>query len=80
MEEIWRAGAAEAGVVSVDEAPNELAGLIHLLDEASPPLPEGSAVAVCALEQRTEMVAEIERRGGSEMTPAAVTRRVAGSS
>ena len=37
--EIWRAGAAEAGVVQVDESPDELSGLIHLLDEASPPLP-----------------------------------------
>ena len=25
-------------------------------------------IAVCALEQRAEMVAEIERRGGREMT------------
>ena len=64
MEEIWRAGAAEAGVVRVDESADELSGLILLLDEAAPPLPDGSAVAVCALEQRTEMAAEIERRGG----------------
>ena len=76
MEEIWRAGAAEAGVVLVDESPDELSGLIHLLDEASPPLPDGSAVAVCALEQRAEMVAEIQRRGGSEMTPDEVAARV----
>ena len=76
MEEIWRAGAAEGGVVQVDESPDELSGLIHLLDEASPPLPEGSAVAVCALEQRAEMVAEIQRRGGSEMAPAEVAARV----
>ena len=68
MEEIWRAGAAEAGVVQVDESPDELSGLIHLLDEASPPLPDGSAVAVCALEQRAEMVAEIAatRRSGDD--------------
>jgi len=76
MEEIWRAGAAEAGVVLVDESADELSGLIHLLDEASPPLPDGSAVAVCALEQRTEMVTEIEHRGGAEMTPAEVAHRV----
>ena len=31
MEEIWRAGAAEAGVVQVDESPDELSGLIQLL-------------------------------------------------
>ncbi|MET0865266.1 MAG: Mur ligase family protein [Nakamurella sp.] len=77
MEQLWRAGAAEAGVVSVDESIDEVAGLIHLLDEASPPLPAGSAVAVCALEQRVEMVAEINRRGGTEMTPAEVAERVA---
>ena len=77
MEEIWRAGAAEAGVVQVDESADELSGLILLLDEAEPPLPDGSAVAVCALEQRTEMAAEILRRGGAEMSPDEVARRVA---
>jgi len=77
MEQLWRAGAAEAGVLTVDESVDEVAGLIHLLDQASPPLPDGSAVAVCALEQREEMVAEIVRRGGAEMTPAAVAERVA---
>ena len=76
MERIWRAGAAEAGVVQVDESPDELSGLVHLLDEASPPLPPGSAVAVCALEQREEMAAVIAARGGSEMTPAEVSERV----
>jgi cyanophycin synthetase len=76
MERIWRAGAAEAGVVQVDESPDELSGLVHLLDEASPPLPPGSAVAVCALEQREEMAADIAARGGSEMTPAEVSERV----
>ena len=35
MEEIWRAGAAEAGVVQVDESPDELSGLIQLLDAAT---------------------------------------------
>jgi cyanophycin synthetase len=77
MEEIWRAGAAEAGVVTVDESPDELAGLIHLLDEAAPALPDGSAVAVCALEMREEMATEIGRRGGAEMTAAEVAERVA---
>ena len=75
MEEIWRAGAAEAGVVQVDESADELSGLILLLDEAEPPLPDGSAVAVCALEQRAEMAAEIQRRGGAEMSPAEVAAR-----
>ena len=78
MEQLWRAGAAEAGVVSVAEAPDELAGLIAVLDEDAPPLPGGSAVAVCALELRAEMVLEIERRGGAEMTPADIATRVAG--
>jgi len=76
MERLWRAGAAEAGVLTVDESVDELSGLIHLLDEVSPPLPDGSAVAVCALEQREEMAAEIGRRGGAEMTPAEVSARV----
>ena len=76
MEEIWRAGAAEAGVVLVEESPDELSGLIHLLDQASPPLPAGSAVAVCALEQRAEMAGEIARRGGAEMTTDEVAQRV----
>jgi len=77
MEQLWRAGAAEAGVVTVDESADELSGLIHLLDEASPPLPPGSAVAVCALEQRAEMAGEIARRGGAEMTATEVAQRVA---
>lgn len=76
MEAIWRAGAAEAGVLDVAESADELGGLIAMLG-ADPPLPRGSCVAVCALEQRPEMVAEIARRGGAEMTPAQVTERVA---
>jgi cyanophycin synthetase len=75
MEAIWRAGAAEAGVVQVDESPDELHGLLRFLD-AEPPLPAGSVVAVCALEQRAEMVAEIERRGGGEMSAPEVAERV----
>jgi cyanophycin synthetase len=75
MEEIWRAGAAEAGIVQVDESIDERSGLTRLLD-ADPRLPNGSAVAVCALEQREEMVAEIQRRGGAEMTPDEVAARV----
>ena len=77
----WRRSGGPApprpGWCQVDESPDELSGLTHLLDEASPPLPDGSAVAVCALEQREEMVAEIERRGGAEMTPDEVAARVA---
>ncbi len=77
MEQIWRSGAAEAGVVEVDETSDELSGLRHLLDDASPPLPEGSAVAVCALEQREQLAEEIVGRGGSEMSPDEVSERVA---
>jgi cyanophycin synthetase len=75
MEGIWRAGAAEAGVVDVAETPDELRGLTRVLD-ADPPLSGGSVVAVCALEQRREMVQEIARRGGGEMSPDEVAHRV----
>ncbi len=75
MEAIWRAGAAEAGVVDVTESADELSGLVAALD-AAVPLPDGSVVAVCALEQRAELVAEIERRGGGEMSPDEVAERV----
>ena len=64
MEAIWRAGAAEAGVVQVDEIRRRAIRSEHELLDADPPLPDGSVVAVCALEQREEMVAEIQRRGG----------------
>ena len=77
----WRSSGGPApprpGWCTVDESVDELSGLIHLLDAGAPPLPDGSAVAVCALEQREEMVAEIVRRGGAEMTPAEVAERVA---
>lgn len=79
MERIWRAGAAEAGVVQVDETVDEVNGLLHLLDQTSTPLPAGSAVAVCALEQRERMVELINARGGREMTPDQVSERVAAS-
>jgi len=75
MEALWRAGAAEAGVLDVAESADELGGLTALLD-ADPPLPDGSCVAVCALEQRAELVDEIIRRAGAEMTPAQVAERV----
>ena len=73
MEELWRSGAAEAGVLDVAEEPDELAALIRLLDST---LVAGSAIAVCALEQRAEMAAEIVRRGGAEMTAAQIADRV----
>jgi len=73
MEAIWRAGAAEAGVVDVGESADEFSGLTRLLDAG---LPTGSVVAVCALEQRTQMVGEIARRGGGEMSAREVAERV----
>jgi len=74
MEDIWRAGAAQAGVVEAEETPNELSALVLLLDAQ---LPGGSAIAVCALEQRQEMADEVIGRGGREMTAAEVAERVA---
>ncbi len=73
MEALWRAGAAEGGVLDAVEVDGELDGLRRLLDAD---LPDGSVIAVCALEEREEMVAEIERRGGAELTPAEITARV----
>ncbi|WP_395725888.1 Mur ligase family protein [Nakamurella sp.] len=78
MEAIWRAGAAEVGVLDIAQSPDELSGLTTMLD-AAPALPEGSCIAVCALEQRREMVDEIVRRGGAELTPAQVADRVRGA-
>ncbi|WP_354527639.1 Mur ligase family protein [Nakamurella sp. UYEF19] len=74
MEELWRSGAAEAGVLNVVDTPDELSALIQLLDAA---LPDGSAIAVCALEQRAEMATEILRRGGSEASADQIAERVA---
>ena len=62
-------------MVDVTESADELSGLVAALD-AAVPLPDGSVVAVCALEQRAELVAEIERRGGGEMSPDEVAERV----
>ncbi len=73
MEELWRSGAAEAGVVDVIETPDELSALVRLLDL---PLPGGSAIAVCALEQRAEMAADVLRRGGVEASAQQVADRV----
>lgn len=73
MEAVWRAGAAEVGVVDVPVVDDEAHGLRHLLEAHLPP---GSVVAVCALEQRAEMAAEIARRGGAALTPDQVGRRV----
>ncbi len=73
MEELWRSGAAEAGVLDVTDERDELTALEYLLDAG---LPDGSAIAVCALEQRSEMAAEIFRRGGSEASPEQIAERV----
>ena len=75
MEALWRSGASEAGVLEVAELTDELSALRYLLDLG---LPDGSAVAVCALEQRAEMAADILARGGAEMSAAQVAERVAG--
>ncbi len=74
MEAIWRAGAAEAGVLELDETADEVTGLVHELEAG---LPAGSVIAVCALEQHAEMVAEVRRRGGGELPPGDVALRVA---
>ena len=78
MEQLWRSGAAEAGVLDVIDRPDELTALCYLLDGhlLDAGLPDGSAIAVCALEQRLEMAAEIFRRGGSEAAPEQIAERV----
>jgi hypothetical protein len=43
-------------------------------------LPGGSAIAVCALEQRQEMAEGVIGRGGREMTATEVAERVAAGS
>lgn len=73
MEQLWRSGAAEAGVLDVAQMPDELSALVHLLDTG---LPAGSAIAVCALEQREEMASEILRRGGHEASAQDTAERV----
>lgn len=73
MEAVWRAGAAEVGVTDIPVVDDELAGLSRLLDAG---LPAGSVIAVCALELREQMAAEIERRGGTVLTPDGVGARV----
>ncbi len=73
MEELWRSGAAEGGVLHAAEKPDELTALRYLLDAD---LPAGSAIAVCALEQRPEMAAEILRRGGVEASVEQIAARV----
>jgi len=73
MEQLWRSGAAEAGVLTVREETDELKALCALLDDD---LPAGSAIAVCALEQRAEMAVEISRRGGAQMSAGQIAGRV----
>ncbi len=88
MEALWRAGAAEADVGEVPVAGDEVSGLAAALDgsvdggdraseHSGGSLPDGSVVAVCALEQRSGLIAEIERRGGHELGPAEIAARVA---
>lgn len=73
MEQLWRSGAADAGVLDVLETADEVDALVRLLDSG---LPAGSGIAVCALEQRAEMAAEIVRRGGVAATPAQIAYRI----
>jgi cyanophycin synthetase len=78
LEAVWRAGAAEVGVDEVPVAGDEVAALGMVLDGvAGGSLPDGSVVAVCALEQRGGLVSEIERRGGHELGAAEIAERVA---
>lgn len=75
MEDLWAGGAAEAGVGEVGRTVDELTALKLLLDAD---LPAGAAIAICSLEQRPDMIEEIIRRDGHEMTPAEVEARVNG--
>jgi cyanophycin synthetase len=74
MDLLWRSGAAEAGITDVPGYPDELTALRAQLDAG---LPAGSVIAVSTLEQRAECVAEIEARGGHELTAGEVTARTA---
>ena len=73
MDELWRSGATEAGLTDVPSFPDELTAITALLDD---PLPAGSVIAVCTLEQRVESAAEIIARGGHELSPAEIVERV----
>lgn len=73
MSALWRSGATEAGLVEVAEFGDEVTAIRALLDAD---LPAGSVIAVCTLEQRAESVAEIEARGGHELSPAEIVNRV----
>jgi cyanophycin synthetase len=75
MDEVWIGGAAESGMVDVARAEGELAALIMLLDAAPR---AGSVIAVCTLEERDEMAAELLARGAYAMTPEEIAARVAG--
>jgi cyanophycin synthetase len=74
MDDVWSGGAAESGMVDVGRAGTELAALTLLLDAG---LPQGSVIAVCTLEDRDEMAAEVLVRGGHAMSPAEIAVRVA---
>ena len=73
MDDVWSGGAAESGLVQVGRAATELTALTQLLDADLPP---GSVIAVCTLEDRDEMAAEVIARGGHAMTPDEVADRV----
>jgi len=73
MDDVWSGGAAESGMFDVDRAGTELTALTQLLDGG---LPHGSVIAVCTLEDRDEMAAEVLARGGHAMSPAEVATRV----
>ncbi len=74
MVDLWRSGATEAGVLDVLSFANELPALRYLLDLDLPP---ESVIAATTLEQRLDCVAEIEARGGRELSPAEMTERLA---
>lgn len=78
MSGLWRSGATETGLTEVPTYEDELTALQALLDgeAVGGTLPGGSVLAICTLEQRLEMVAEIRARGGHEMTPQEITERV----
>ncbi len=78
MSGLWRSGATETGLTEVPTYEDELSSLQALLEgqAVGGELPAGSVIAICTLEQRLEMVAEIGARGGHEMTPPEITDRV----
>ncbi len=76
MEEIWRAGAAEAGVVQVDESVDEQSGLIQLLDAGTRRCPMVRRSPCARWSSARKWSPRSQRRGGAEMTPTEVAARV----